>query len=137
MNNLVLIKNNDLLTTSLIVAKELNRKHFSIVKLINENIDSFERFGVVQLEVEKPKKGTLGGRPENFYNLNEQQLIFLIMMLRVKRKEKDLVLSFKEEITKEFFRMRKYILEQKTQKQNQQYIEDWLKKTVFDMLFTR
>jgi phage regulator Rha-like protein len=81
MNNLIIIKNNEPLTTSLIVAEQLKRKHFSIMKLIQENIISFKKFGVIQLEVEEPKKNTKGGRPEKFISLNEQQLTFLIIML--------------------------------------------------------
>lgn len=123
MDNLIILKNNEPLTTSLIVAKELNRKHFSIVKLINENKISFEKFGVLQLEVEKPNKKTKGGRPEKFYIINEQHLTFLIMMLRVKRNDEDIVLSFKERITKEFFRMRKALLQAELNRKNEEWIQ--------------
>ena len=123
-NKLLIVKNNNLLTTSIIVANELKRKHFSIIKLIQENEKSFKKFGVVQPEVEKPKKGTKGGRPEIFYYLNESQLTFLIMMLRVKRKDdNDRVLEFKEKITAEFHRMKKVLFDLSIQKANQEWLD--------------
>lgn len=120
---MLLIKNKEPLTTTLIVAKSLNRKHFSIVKVVQENEISFKKFGVVQLGVEKPEKGTKGGRPEKFYYLNEAQITFLIMMLRVKRKENDKVLNFKEKITEQFFKMKKTLLNLSMQKANQEWLE--------------
>jgi len=119
MSNLVLLKNNQPLTTSLIVARELKRTHKSIVNLIKQYRKDFEEMGKVgEFEMSQRK-----GINAKYYYLNEQHLTFLIMMLRVKQNENDKVLEFKKRITQEFFKMRKWILEQKTQKQNQQYIE--------------
>lgn len=119
MSNLVLLKDNQPLTTSLIVAQELKRTHKSIMNLIRQYEKDFNEFGTFAFSKGKSR----GGRPETFYYLNEQHLTFLIMMLRVKQIENDRVLDFKKRITKEFFTMRKWILEQETKKQNQQYIE--------------
>ena len=120
MSNLVLLKNNQPLTTSLIVARELKRTHKSIGNLIKQYRKDFDELGNKVIEFEMSQKH---GKPTIIYYLNEQHLTFLIMMLRVKQNENDKVLEFKKRITKEFFNMRKWILEQKTQKQNQQYIE--------------
>jgi phage regulator Rha-like protein len=118
-NDLVVLVKNEPLTTSLIVARELKRTHKSIISLIKEYWKSFEKFGNVgtfQMSQRHGKSSTI------FY-LNEQHLTFLIMMLRVKKNENDLVLNFKESITKEFFRMRKILLDLSTQKANQEYLE--------------
>lgn len=123
MNNLVIIKNNEPTTTSLIVSQQLNRSHDSITNLIEKYEKSFKMFGVLVFEMLKPKKGSKGGRPLKVYNINEQQLMFLLMNMKVLKKDGDLVLSFKEEITKEFFRMRKALLQISLQQKNQEWIE--------------
>jgi phage regulator Rha-like protein len=120
---LITLKNDTLLITSLIVAEQLKRDHSGIIKTIENNKESFEKFGVLGIEFRKPKKGSKGGRPEMFYYLNEQQLTFLIMMLRVKKNENDRVLEFKEYITKEFFRMRKALLQISINHQNKEWLE--------------
>jgi phage regulator Rha-like protein len=120
MSNLVLLKNNQPLTTSLIVARELKRTHKSIGNLIKQYRKDFNELGNKVIEFEMSQKH---GRPTIIYYLNEQHLTFLIMMLRVKQNENDKVLEFKKRITKEFFNMRKWILEQKTKKQNEEYIK--------------
>jgi phage regulator Rha-like protein len=120
MTALVLLKNNEPLTTSLIVSRELKRTHKSISNLIKQYRKDFDELENKVIEFEMSQRH---GKPTIIYYLNEQQLTFLIMMLRVKQNENDKVLEFKKKITKEFFNMRKWILEQKTQKQNQQYIE--------------
>lgn len=119
MSNLVTINNNEPLTTSLIIARELKRTHKSIMNLIKEYRKNFEEFGNVG-EFEMSQRH---GKNTKIFQLNEPQVMFLITMLRVKQNEFDKVLDFKVKITKEFFTMRKWILEQETKKQNQQYIE--------------
>lgn len=110
---LVLLKNRNVLTTTLIIARELKRSHFSITKVIKENENSFKRFGLFQLEVEKVNNKNKIGRPENFYYLNEDQFIFLITLLRAKKNENDKVLEFKIKITKAFSQMKNIITELK------------------------
>lgn len=120
MSNLVLLKNNEPLTTSLIVSEQLKRTHKGIYELIGDYEKDFTELGVLRFETAKPKTG----RPQKFYYLNEQQLTFLIMMLRVKRKdEKDLVLKFKKLITQEFFRTRQSLLEIKLNHKNKEWLE--------------
>ena len=117
--NLVILKNSELLTTSLIVSEQLNRTHKGIIQLIREYEKDFFDFGTLTFEMRKSK-----GRPTEFVYLNEQHLTFLIMILRVKKKsEKDEVLEFKKRITKEFFILRKQLLQASVNKQN----EEWLK----------
>jgi len=126
MSKLVLLDNNEPLTTSLIVSEELKRTHKSITNLCKTYENSFKKFGTFRISNSKSK----GGRPEKFYYLNEQQLTFLIMMLRVKKNENDKVLEFKEKITKEFHKMKKWILEQKTLKANEEYQKERKKSKI-------
>jgi phage regulator Rha-like protein len=119
MNNLVIIKNNEPLTTSEIVSEQLKRTHKSIMNLINNYKKDFEEFGTLSFS----KGKSTGGRPAEFVYLNEQQLTFLIMNMKALKKEGDLVLSFKKQITKEFFKMRKALLQIQINRQNQEWLE--------------
>jgi len=119
MTKLVEIVNNEPLTTSLIIARELTRTHKSICNLIKQYRKDFDELG----KIGEFQMSQRNGINSTYYYLNEQHLTFLIMMLRVKQNENDKVLNFKKLITKEFFNMRKWILEQQTQKANQEYLE--------------
>ena len=116
MSSLVILKNNEPQTTSLIVSEQLNRTHKGIIRLIRDRENDFNEFGTLRFENAKSK-----GRPTEFVYLNEQHLTFLIMMLRVKQSENDKVLQFKKKITKEFFKMRKWIVEKQQEKSTQLY----------------
>ena len=122
MPNLIFIEKGELVTTTLIVSKELKRVNKGIVRLIKEYEKDFKEFGFLGFENSKTNNGKRG-RPETFYYLNEQQLTFLIMMLRVKQDETDKVLKFKKIITKEFFKMRKALLQVELNKQNKEWLE--------------
>jgi phage regulator Rha-like protein len=119
MDNLVILKNNEPLTTSLIVARELNRTHKSITNLIKQYKKDFEEMGKIgEFQMSQRK-----GNNAIYYYLNEEQLIFLITMLRPKKNENDLVLNVKKKMSKEFAMLRKWKLTQDIQKQNKEYIE--------------
>jgi phage regulator Rha-like protein len=115
MGTLVLLENNIPLTTSLIIAKLTELEHRSIFRMIKRYENDLNEFGVLRFDIVKPKTG----RPLDFAKLNEEQTSLLIMYLKNTEKVRD----FKKLINKEFHQMKQWILEQKTQKQNQQYIE--------------
>lgn len=115
MGKLVTLENNIPLTTSLIIADKTGLEHRSIFRMIKKYENDLNEFGLLRFEIAKPKTG----RPLDFAKLNEEQTSLLIMYLKNTEK----VRSFKKSINKQFHQMRKWILEQKTQKQNQQYIE--------------
>lgn len=117
--NLVVIKNKKPLTTTLIIARELKRLHKNIIKIVNDYRKNFEKFG----EIGDFENVQRHGKPTKFYYLNEPQLTFLIMMLRVKKNENDVVLKFKEDITAEFYRMRNLLNSQITQRANQEWLD--------------
>lgn len=119
MNKLLILQNNEPYITSLTVADQLNRTHKSITNLCKDYSESFKKFGTFGSSNSK----STGGRPEIFYYFNEQQLTFLMMMLRVKKNEFDKVLEFKESITKEFFKMRSFILSREINYKNEVWLE--------------
>lgn len=119
MNNLVILKNDTPLTTSEIISFHTDVRHESIFRMIKKYEDDLNEFGVIGFEIEKPKKGSKGGQPKKYAYLNEEQTSLIIMYLKNTEK----VRYFKKTINRQFHQMRKWILEQKTKKQNQQYIE--------------
>lgn len=121
MNNLLTIKKDEIYVATDILAKELKRPHQRIINLINTYENELKKLGI--LTFEKSLKTGKSGQPKNIYYLNETQYLFLIMNMRTKANEKDLVLNLKLEISRQFVSMRRWILEQKTKKANQQYIE--------------
>lgn len=116
---MVCLKNNIPLTNTKIIEKYTNVKHQNILQLFRRHEKSIKKFGVIMFETCKPKKGSKGGRPETFYYLNEEQFTFFIMLMANSEK----VVKFKMKINREFHFMRKWILEQKIQKANIEYIE--------------
>jgi phage regulator Rha-like protein len=122
MKNLLKIENNEIYVSTNIIAQELNRQHRLIINLVKTYKKELELLGVITFEklLHKTEKG---GQPLKAYFLNEEQFIFLVMNMRTKANELDQVMRMKLKISKEFHQMRKWILEQKTQKQNQEYLE--------------
>ena len=112
MNNLVSIDGNDMYTTTLIIAEGVGNDHRNVMRLLNrysgtEILSSFER-----------SKVTRGGRPVEYAKLDEMQTTFLITLM----KNSDIVVSFKEKLTREFFRMRQSLLNIATNKKNQEWL---------------
>lgn len=122
MNNLVSIKNDNIYVSTKILAQQLNRQHRVIYNLVNKYKKQLEMLGVLSFQ-SVPKMDDIGGGTSKIYYLNEEQYIFLITNMRTKANEIDTVMKVKMEISKQFVSMKKYVLEQKIQKQNQQYIE--------------
>lgn len=117
MNELVFLKNNEPITTSLIIAKRTKNQHESIIRLINEHKANFERWGQIYFSDLKSgnKNGDLRGRPTKVAYLNEQQATFLITLLR----NNAVVLDFKSELVDQFYKMREMLLN----RQNTQWQE--------------
>jgi len=123
MNKLVSVKNETVFISTKILSEKLDRQHRNIVKLVRTYKKELEMLGgVMRFEI-LPKKDNIGGGASKVYYLNEEQYIFLITNMRTKANEIDTVMKAKMEISKQFVQMRKWILEQKTQKANQEYIE--------------
>ncbi|MBE6011329.1 MAG: hypothetical protein E7234_02080 [Lachnospiraceae bacterium] len=106
MNNLVFIKNNDVFTDSLVIAKETGNEHRAVRQLIRTYEKQFQEFGTLNISNVK----STGGRPEQFYELNEPQATFLITLFKNNAK----VVNFKLALVKEFYAMRLALMERQS-----------------------
>ena len=93
-------------TTSEVIAECAEVKHHAIQQLIQKHKSDFRSFGLIAFEMRKPPAGSKGGRPETIYHLNEQQATLLMTYLR----NTPVVREFKKELVRQFFAMRKELL---------------------------
>jgi phage regulator Rha-like protein len=119
MSNLTIVKKNVVYTSSIIISEYLEREHRLVYRLVKAYENELKKFGVLHFESSKPKTG----RPLNFVYLNEEQYLFLIMNMRTKSNEIDKVMQLKIDISKEFVRMKKMLLNLSMQKANQEWLE--------------
>lgn len=110
MNELVWLKNDDVFTDSKVIADGTNNEHHAIQQIIKKYQKDIEDFGVVRFTHFKCENSK-GGRPEKIYLLNEEQATFVITLLKNSPK----VVAFKKELVKQFYSMRKVLLEKQTE----------------------
>lgn len=111
MNEIVFVdKQNNIFTTSEIVALYADVQHHSVTRILREYQKDFEEFGVYGFQIHKPNPGNLGGRPEKIYRLNEQHATLLLTYL----KNTDPVRTFKKELVKRFYLMREALRERQS-----------------------
>ena len=109
MNELILLKNNDVFTTSLVIAEGTNVKHKNIKELVSKYENDLKDFGKVR--VLNATLDTNGGVQKiSYYLLNEQQATFLMTLLRNTK----IVEKKKKELVKQFYQMRQILLEKQT-----------------------
>lgn len=63
---------------SRLISARLGVEHESSLRLLKNYTDDFKEFGVFRFEIDKPLKGTSGGRPQKFALLNEDQSYLLL-----------------------------------------------------------
>lgn len=110
MNELVVLKGNDVFTDTIKIARGTENQHPSVIKLVKNYRNTLERWGVVRfsdLKSINPK----GGRPTKIAHLNEQQALFLVTLLD----NNDIVVKFKAELVDQFCKMRKLLAERQTE----------------------
>jgi phage regulator Rha-like protein len=110
MNDLVVLKGNDVFTDTMKIARGTENQHPSVIKLVKNYRKTLERWGVVRfsdLKSINPK----GGRPTKIAHLNEQQALFLVTLLD----NNDIVVKFKAELVDQFCKMRKLLAERQTE----------------------
>jgi len=107
MNELVYLKKDDAFTDSLIISTGTNVEHRKIKAVIKKHEKKLKEFGKLSAPC---RAESTGGRPEEYYPLNEAQATFLITLL----KNTDIVVNFKAELVKEFIKMRRFIAEKQT-----------------------
>ena len=118
MSNLVEIKGSEPITSTLVIAKGMKVDHRAMMVLVDKYEEVLKDFGVVTFEMLKPKSKK-GGRPTRIAWINEGQTVFLISLMRNSK----VVVRFKKELTKEFFRQRRLIAQLLTQRTNAAWIE--------------
>lgn len=105
MNDLVIMKNDvPVFSTFDLFAKMGYREHRMLKKVITDNFESFEEFGLMQLEVKKPTKKE-GGRPSESYLLNEDQFMLLVLLAKNSPES----VQLKVRVSREFKRMKQTI----------------------------
>lgn len=106
VNNLVSLRGNDVFTDSLIISDRAEYDHSIIQRKIRDYANEFEQLGKVSFE----NRPLPSGQKQKIYYLNEPQASFLLTMLD----NRDIVRMFKLELVKEFYRMRRFLLEKQS-----------------------
>ncbi len=106
MNEIVKIKNNDIFTDSLTIAEGTGYGHHTITRKIRDFYSDFQELGKVGYHNQPLESG----QTQKLYLLNEPQASYLITLLE----NNDIVRRFKLELVKEFYRMRRFLLEKQS-----------------------
>ena len=107
MYELVELKGNDVFTNSKVIADGTNNQHESVVAIIRKYEKDILDFGNIDFSDLKSGKR---GQPERVYYLNEEQATFVITLLRNSK----IVVKFKKELVRQFYAMRRFLLEKQT-----------------------
>jgi phage regulator Rha-like protein len=107
LNNLVSLNGNDVFTNSKVVSEGTGIRHDKLKESIRKHEVKLRKLG--QLSTSYGGEST-GGRRLEVYELNEQQATFLITLL----KNTDKVVDFKLELVRQFYEMRRFILERQS-----------------------
>ena len=107
MSNLVYLTPNteEPFTTSEVIAECAGVKRDTVQKLIQRHEKDLREFGRVGFEI-RPLSGSKTGQTVKAYHLNEQQATLLLTFLR----NTPVVIEFKKELVRQFFAMRKELM---------------------------
>ena len=123
MNNtsLVLLQNNQLVTTSEIIAQSIKVQHKNTLDLIKRYSNEIKVLGPLAFETRVGNRPQGGGEKTTFALLNEQQATFLISLSRNTPK----VVEFKLALTKAFFEAREALNKSKVENkvEHQSYLK--------------
>lgn len=116
IKDIVTIYENEPRAGTWLIAEGFGRKHQNVVELIEKYRDSFEDFSCL-----KPNKfKSTGGRPVVEFLLTEEQTAFLGTLLRNNLQS----VKFKKALVKEFYRMKRAIVNAKAQHTDVEWIEN-------------
>jgi len=96
----------------------VEHRNFKVV--INSHKQAFESMGFLPLQTLKPTKGSVGGRPEESYLLNEDQFILLVMLVKNTPQSVEL----KVRVANEFKRLKKALAKQIATRSKQEWIDN-------------
>lgn len=107
MNSIVYLTPNteEPFTTSEVIAECAGVKRDTVQKLIQRHEKDLREFGKVGFEI-RPLSGSKTGQTVKAYHLNEQQATLLLTFLR----NTPVVIEFKKELVRQFFAMRKELM---------------------------
>lgn len=108
-NQLVFEKKGQAFTDSMIIAKQSENQHESVVRLISNNQGDLEEYGRIDFTDLKSGKR---GRPTRIYLLNERQSTLLLTYLD----NTEPVKRFKKDLVRAFFKMQDFIQSLQTAK---------------------
>lgn len=134
MYELVELKGNDVFTNSKVIAEGTNVKHHAVQQIISKYESDFAEFGAVAFEM-RALKQVRGANCEKVYLLNEEQATLLMTYMR----NSEITRKFKKELVKQFYAMRRFLLEKQSQLWNDTRIankENRLKETDVIKLLT-
>lgn len=104
MYELVEVRNDEVFTTSKVIAEGTGNKHHSVRVLIQKYEKNLSSFGKVSFEM----RASSSGQKEKIYLLTEEQATFVMTLMR-NDGIYGVVVEFKRRLVEEFFRMREYI----------------------------
>ena len=112
MKEMVIMKGNNIFTTSLVLAEGLNTEHESIMRLLKKhsNINELSRFEIGNVRTK--------GRPINVAYLDELQATILITLM----KNTPEVIAFKIKLSKAFYKQQKLLQHLLSQQKNVEWI---------------
>ena len=107
MNDLVYLSPNteEPFTTSEVIAECAGVKRDTVQKLVQRHEKDLHEFGKVGFEI-RPLSGSKTRQTVKVYHLNEQQATLLLTFLR----NTPVVIEFKKELVRQFFAMRKELM---------------------------
>lgn len=112
MYELVEARENDVFTNSKVIAEGTENKHEAVQKIISKYSIDIEDFGALRFEMRVLKhENYRGSTREKVYLLNEEQATFVITLLRNSK----VVVKFKKELVRQFYAMRKFLIEKQSQ----------------------
>ena len=107
MSNLVSLIGNEVFTNSWIVSEGTGNSHEAVIKLLNKYSDDFKDFGELSYDL---KSDMVSKRGITICLLNEPQATFLMTLLGNSKR----VVKFKKELVRQFYEMRRFILERQS-----------------------
>jgi len=106
MDELVILKGNEVFTDSLVITNGTGIEHRATQQLIKNYKNDIKDFGKITFEM----RPLVSGQKTKVYLLNEEQATFLISLM----KNTKVVVQFKKELVRQFYSMRKFILERQS-----------------------
>ena len=98
MSNIVSIINGQSLASTLIIAEGVGYDHSTVIRLVRENKEDLEEFGLLGFEIRPRQKGKHGGGDIEYALLNEDQATLLMTYMR----NNDVIKAFKKQLVKAF-----------------------------------